>query len=568
MGQFKDMLAKLSMKQRISIGVVAVIVIAALYGFVHWHHEQDFKPLYTGVAAEDAAAIIQKIKESGTEYRLSETGGVISVPAERVAELRLQLAAAGLPRTGRIGFELFDKTNFGATEFVEHVNYNRALEGELERSIGTLNPVEQARVHLTAAKDSVFVESREPAKASVVVKLRLGATLQPQNVTAIQQLVASAVEGLDPADVSVLDTRGNLLSRRKISSEDGSDAIFERRQRLEHDLTEKINNTLDPLLGHDKYRAGVTVDCDLTTAEQDEETFDPTKSVMTASKKTEEVMTGNANAGVPGTASNLPRPPVRVGGPSNLTTRRTEDVNYESSHVVRKTHIPNGGVRRMSISVLLDQRVHWEGKGAARHLVTEPATPETIKAVHDLIAGVTGFTQERGDQITVESLPFEATLEQVDPQAGAPVGSGKAKPFDIKELLKDKKMLLIGVGAGALLLLLLLGAVVFLLMKRKKAAPASTGSGDKVTRVDLMKAVEEAKAKAAIDAAQAAEQVEAALAEKMAQQHQQDMAAIAALKLPTISTKKSELLTKEIREGTKKDPSVSAHVIQTWLHEG
>jgi flagellar M-ring protein FliF len=310
------------------------------------------------------------------------------------------------------------------------------------------------------------------------------------------------------------------------------------------------------------------VDCDLTTAEQDEETFDPTKSVMTASKKTEEVMTGNANAGVPGTASNLPRPPVRVGGPSNLTTRRTEDVNYESSHVVRKTHIPNGGVRRMSISVLLDQRVHWEGKGAARHLVTEPATPETIKAVHDLIAGVTGFTQERGDQITVESLPFEATLEQVDPQAGAPVGSGKAKPFDIKELLKDKKMLLIGVGAGALLLLLLLGAVVFLLMKRKKAAPASTGSGDKVTRVDLMKAVEEAKAKAAIDAAQAAEQVEAALAEKMAQQHQQDMAAIAALKLPTISTKKSELLTKEIREGTKKDPSVSAHVIQTWLHEG
>src|SRR5919204_3770259 len=114
MGQIRDMLAKLSMTQRISIGVVAAIVIAALYGFVHWRHEQDFKPLYTGVAAEDAAAIIQKIKESVTEYRLSETGGVISVPAERVAELRLQLAAAGLPRTGRIGFELFDKTNFGA----------------------------------------------------------------------------------------------------------------------------------------------------------------------------------------------------------------------------------------------------------------------------------------------------------------------------------------------------------------------------------------------------------------------------------------------------------------------
>jgi flagellar M-ring protein FliF len=381
-------------------------------------------------------------------------------------------------------------------------------------------------------------------------------------------LIASAVEGLDPADVSVLDTRGNLLSRPKLSQQDASDAMFDRRQRIEHDLLEKINNTLEPLLGHDKFRAGVTVDCDLTTAEQDEETFDPNKSVMTASKKTEEVMTGSATAGVPGTASNLPKPPVRVGGPSNMTTRRSEDVNYESSHVIRKTHIPNGGVRRMSVSVLLDQRVHWEGKGAARHLVPVPPTPETIKAVHDLVAGVTGFAQDRGDQITVESLPFEATLDQVEPETSAP-SAGKAKPFDIKELLKDKKMLLIAAGAGAAVLLVLVGGVVFILMKRKKKTEAVvTTEKDKVTKADLMKVVEDAKQKAALETANAAEQVEAALAEKMAEQHKQDMAAIAALKLPTIATKKAELLTKEIRETAKKDPSVAAHVIQTWLHEG
>lgn len=570
MSQFRDMLAKLTLKQRISIGLAAVLVIAALYGFVHWRHEQDFKPIYTGVAPEDAAAIIQKIKESGTEYRLSETGGVISVPAERVAELRLELAAVGLPRTGRIGFELFDKTNFGATEFVEHVNYNRALEGELERSINTLNPVEQARVHLTEAKDSVFIEQREPAKASVVLKLRVGASLQPQNVTAIQQLVGSAVEGLDPSDVTVVDTRGNLLSHRKMSQDDGSDAVFERRQRLEHDLLDKINGTLEPLLGRDKFRAGVTVDCDLNTAEQDEETFDPNKSVMTTSKKTEEVMTGNGNAGIPGTATNLPKPPVRLGGPSSMTTRRTEDVNYESSHVIRKTHIPDGGVRRMSISVLLDQKVHWDGKGAARHLVTEPATADQIKAVHDLVAAATGFSQDRGDLITVESLPFEATLDQAPPDIAGPATSGKSGPFDLKQLLKDKKMLLIGAGAGALLLLMLTGAVVFLAMRRKKGSTSLATKDkdkDRVTRADLMKAVEDAKHKAAIDAAHAAEEVEAALAEKMAEQHKQDMAAIAALKLPTISTKKSELLTKEIREGTKKDPTVSAHVLQAWLHD-
>lgn len=573
MGQLLDMLKKLTLKQQISLGVMAVVVIAALYGFVHWRHEQDFKPIYTGVAPEDAAAIIQKIKESGTEYRLSETGGVISVPAGRVAELRLELAAAGLPRTGRIGMELFDKTNFGATEFVEHVNYNRALEGELERSINTLNPVEQARVHLTEAKDSVFVEQREPAKASVVIKLRMGASLLPQNVTAIQAMVASAVEGLDPGDVSVVDTRGNLLSRKKAAQEDGMDAMFDRRQRLEHDLLEKINATLDPLLGHDKFHAGVTVDVDQTTADQDEESFDPNKSVMTNSKKTEEVMTGSANAGPPGTASNLPKPPVRVGGPSNMTTRRTEDVNYQSSHVIRKVHIPNGGVRRMSISVLLDQKAHWEGKGAARHMVLEAPSAESIKAVHDLVAGVTGFTQERGDQITVESLPFEATLAQAAPETptAALAGNGKAKPFDIKDLFKDKKMMLIAAGVGAGVLLLLIGAVVFLVMrirKSKTAAAAGPNEKDKITRADLMKAVEDAKAKAAIEAAHAAEEVEAALAEKMAEQHKQDMAAIAALKMPTVSTKKTELLTKEIREGTKKDPSVSAHVISTWIHEG
>ena len=273
MDQLKNLFASFSLKQKISMAIMAIAVLAAIYGLANWHREQDFKPLYTGVAAEDAAVIVQKIKESGSEYRLSETGGVISVPSSKVAELRLEMAAAGLPKSGRIGFELFDKTNFGATEFVEHVNYNRALEGELERSIGSLNAVEVARIHLTSAKDSVFVESREQAKASVVVKLKPGALLLPQNVSAIQQLVGSAVEGLNPEDVAVVDTRGSLLSRRKLSSnDDPSDAMFERKQRIEHDLLDKINNTLEPLLGRDKFRAGVTVDCDLASSEENEET--------------------------------------------------------------------------------------------------------------------------------------------------------------------------------------------------------------------------------------------------------------------------------------------------------
>ena len=206
-------LASLGLRQRITIVAVTLLAGCGLFALLHWKREGDFRPLFTEMAAEDAGAIVQKLKEAGVPYRLSETGGSVLVPSDRIAEWRLGMAAAGLPKSGRIGFELFDKTNFGATEFTEHINYRRALEGELERSVMSLAEVEQARVHLTFPKDSVFIEARQPAKGSVMVKLRPGARLEPPNVLAICHLVASAVEGLGPEGVSVLDMRGNLLSR-------------------------------------------------------------------------------------------------------------------------------------------------------------------------------------------------------------------------------------------------------------------------------------------------------------------------------------------------------------------
>ncbi len=255
--------------------------------------------------------MLAKVRESGSEFRLSESGAVVLVPSARVAELRLQMAAAGLPKNGRIGFELFDKSTFGMSDFTEQVNYHRALEGELERSVMSLAEVEQARVHITFPKDSLFLDSRQPAKASVLLKLRPGAQLSPQNVAAICQLASSAVDGLLPEAVSVVDTRGNLLNRaRKASSPDDpepSEAALEYRQKLEHDLLSKINATLEPLLGPDKFRATASVECDFTSADQSEETYDPTKSVMTNSQKTEDMSGGGTvPAGVPGTASNLP----------------------------------------------------------------------------------------------------------------------------------------------------------------------------------------------------------------------------------------------------------------------
>ena len=175
----KRILANLSVRQRITIVLAALSVAAALYGAVRWQQEADFRPLFTGLSAEDAAGIMQKLKEGGTDYRLGEGGGTILAPSARIAELRITLAASGLPKTGRIGFELFDKANLGATEFAEQVNFRRALEGELERSVMSLAEVEQARVHITFPKDSVFLDQQQPAKASVLVRLKPGSRLAP-----------------------------------------------------------------------------------------------------------------------------------------------------------------------------------------------------------------------------------------------------------------------------------------------------------------------------------------------------------------------------------------------------
>ena len=392
-----------------------------------WQKEQGFRPLFQALAPEDAAGIVQKLRESGVEFRISENGTSVSVPSDRVAELRLEMAGLGLPKSGRIGFELFDKTNFGATDFTEHVNYGRALEGELERSIMSMNEVENARVHLTFAKDSVFVESRQPAKASVLLRLRAGTRIEPQSVLSITHLVSSAVEGLSPESVSVLDMRGTLLNRpRRASLNDGMDppaASLEFQQQLERNVVQKINMTLEPLLGTDKFRAAASIDCDFTSGDQSEETFDPTKSVMVSSQKIEDSNGAPTSAGVPGTASNLPRPESTPAKTKLASSRTSENVTYQTSRTVRHLHLPQGTVKRQSVSVLIDQEVKWEKQGNQMQATLVPPTPEKMKMIHDLVAGVIGLNETRGDQLTLETLPFETTRNAEPPSANLAPGA-------------------------------------------------------------------------------------------------------------------------------------------------
>ena len=561
MNQFRKLLTALTLQQQISIGVVALLVIGGLFALTHWHTESDFKPLYTSLSPEDAAAVIQKLKESGTEYRVSDSGSSVSAPSARVAELRLDLAAAGIPKTGRIGYELFDKTNFGATEFTEHLNYHRALEGELERSIAALSSVEAARVHLTFPKESVFLDSRQPGKASVLLKLRVGARLTPQNVSAITNLVASAVEGLAPEAVSVLDMRGNLLNRPHRDLDNGdqpSEATLEYRQKIESDLLTKVNTTLEPLLGPEKFRAGVSVDCDFSSGEQSEETVDPTKSVMVTSQKTEEQTGSNLASGQPGTASTLPRPTSRPGSSGAGLSRRTENLTFQSSRIVRHTKLAQGSIKKMSISVLVDHIVTTQGKGLKAKRIVSPPSPETLKAIHDLVAAATGLSIERGDQLVIEALPFEATLNFEPPAEPAPVPVDPRIPKQLAPYIKDFSTLLIAGASLAGLLLLLAGVALLLLRKKKEPAEA-------LPAIEAVASAPEAVRTSSREEIEAQRNEQEMLENENREKREQQL--LDNLKISISTTKKADVLLKHLRENSTKDVDATANVLRAWMSE-
>jgi flagellar M-ring protein FliF len=548
MNQLARIWSSLSRGQQISLIVIPALAFAAIFGLLRWKHESDFRVLYSGLAPEDASAVTQTIRTAGIEFRLDETGATVLVPSARVADARLALAGAGLPRTGRIGFELFDRTNLGASDFAEQVNYRRALEGELERTVATLSEVEQARIHVTFAKDSVFLDARQPSKATVVLHLRRNAQLSQGSVTAIANLVASAVDGLAPDGVAIIDSNGRLLNRPHAPGDSDAqlaEANLDYRHQVEAEFLSKINLALGPLLGPERFRASVNADCDFTTSEENEESFDPAKSAVLTSQSTEE-SSGSALAagGTPGTASNLPRPTARASTAGAALVRRTENATYQPSRTVRHTLSPRGTLRRVSTAVLVDQTVRWDGVGAKARRTLIPPSAEVLKGVHDIVAGVTGFSEQRGDQITIETLPFESTL-QAEPPSG-PVAPAKPAParFDLKQPV---------VIGGAVVLLVLAAGLILLLSRKRRKPPVDAnqaqiqpgGAGNAGTL--------DAKARDGQGDRQAPE-IEA----------RTDAEELGRIQLPPI-TRKTEVLVKHIRNSVQKDPENVTNVLRSWI---
>jgi flagellar M-ring protein FliF len=561
MDQLKRIFASLTLKQRISIAVAALAVGCGIYYFTYWNSERQFKDLYTRLSPADAGAVVQKLKEAGVEYRLTGGGTTVRVPADRADSILVEMASAQLPRSGRPGYESFDRPSFGSTDEEIRSKERWALEAELERSIRTLEPVESARVHISQPKDSVFMEARQEAKASVVISLRAGAKLPPQSVMGICHLVASAVPQLAAESVSVVDTQGRILhSPRKAGAEGGiepPESSLEFRQKMERDLINKIGAALEPVLAPERFRAGASVECDMSLVEQTDETYDPSKSVMLTSQQTEDAAGNTLAAGAPGTAANLPRPPQRPNGGATGNSRKTQNTTYQASKTLRHIRVPQGVVKRISLSVLVDQNVRWEGTGAAAKRILEPPSPETLKKYRDQIAAATGLIPERGDQLIIESLPFESTLQIRPPGVPAAPAAPAAPPPQTIPLPAFLQKFTVGVNPvillGSLLTaLLLLAAGAFLgfrMVRQKKKKVTAAGFTALPSGGDGLSEIQQK------------------IAQTAAERERLEAEAVAALRLGPAEAKSSEVMMKHLRQSAKENPQAMAQLLRTWIQE-
>jgi flagellar M-ring protein FliF len=378
---------------------------------------EPYAVLFSQLDRDDAGAIAAKLKELKIPVKLSPDGSIIEVPEARVAELRLELATAGLPRGGGVGFESFDKLRLGATEFEQRVQFRRALEGELSRTISTVAAVQSARVHIVLPERSVFVSRREAAGASIVVKLRPGRAVGAAEVAGIVHLVASAVPGLAAEAVTLVTTEGVMLHRPRKPSEDGAAGLDPNEpspaRALETTTEERVRAMLDRVLGPGHADVRVSAEYDLSRVERTEDRYDPKTTVLRSEESTVERNTendANAPAGVPGAESNTPGGAAPVGEAADKKTgivRESHTRNFEVDHVT-EMRITNGGtLRRVTVAVVVDS-AHEAGK-------TVPRTKEEMEKLSALVRSAVGADDRRGDVVTVETVPFTVAEAEAPP---------------------------------------------------------------------------------------------------------------------------------------------------------
>jgi len=416
--------ASLSRGQRATLGIAFAAVVVLVVGSAYWVNIPTWAVLFSDMDAESAGGVVNRLKTDKVPYQLDQGGRTIRVPAARVDELRLSFAGQGMPTSGRVGFEIFDRTAFGVTDFLEQVNYRRALEGELARTISTITEVASARVHIATPRPSLFAGQDHPAKASVVLKLRNNRPLPSSTISAITGLVAASVEALKPEAVVVIDTFGRPLARAPEGADEvGGGLQLERQQRIEHELSTRVVALIEPIVGSERVRVNISAKINADSQEETEERWDPTPVVRSRQSVTQNGAPGTIPQGVTGARANMPEPPPTtkpdpsgkppaapaVGASSTvLAAHAAETTNYELSRLTRRRIQPRGEIARLSVAVLLDDDHTVKTTAAGKTTRSSRArTPDQIQKIHDVVAAAVGFDAARGDQLTVANIAFE-----------------------------------------------------------------------------------------------------------------------------------------------------------------
>lgn len=437
----------LSPARRSALLVVTLAGLVAATLFFNWVTKPDFVPLFTKLDQRDAAAVVEKLKEMKVPYRIGEEGTAILVPKDKVYETRLSLASAGVLGRYNLGFELFDQNKLGMTDFERRINYQRALQEELRRTIMAMEEVEDARVHLVLPQPSVFLEEKVPPSASIVLKLKPLAQVQPGQVQGIMQLVAGSVEGLKPENVHIIDTQGNVLSAGLVDTGNPPVGVQQQRQQelkraVEKDLEQRIQGMLTRILGPGQAVAMVNVELDFNLQEVTRREWGRQGALRSEQIKTDQ----GTSTGAGGPTGDLNREPAGYAAvvPGNSTYNKSETTrNYELDETQTRIVYAPGQIKRLSASVA----------------VNGPVDPQKEDQIRQIVAAAVGYQPARGDQISVLSLAFDDSLRQ---KTEAEMAAAEAA-----ERRRQQIRLYASLGAAGLGLLILL--ILILLFRRRRS---------------------------------------------------------------------------------------------------
>lgn len=427
-----NMLGNLNAKQKLGAMAAVALAIALLVGAWLWTKEPPYGVLFSNLSDQDGGQIVTTLQQQNVPYKYSEGGGAILVPVGMVHDVRLRLASQGLPKGGMVGFEVMENQKLGISQFAEQINYQRGLEGELARSIQTLGAVRAARVHLAIPKQTAFLRDELKPSASVLVSLQPGRSLEGKQLAGIVHLVSSSVPQLNPANVSVIDQDGNLISQQPDSLKNaGLDPTqLKYVKEVEAQYQQRVEAILEPLVGKNNFRAQVTTDLDFSHVDQVAESYKPNPVPQAAIRSQQYADSGSGNPpalGVPGALSNQPPVPATApitnpqvgttggaaGGKDNNYSRNAT-VNYEVDKTIRHTRGTPGVVKRISVAVAVNHKKGPVKDGVPGKPV--PPTAEELKRINDLVREAVGFNQERGDTINVAAANFVPAEPEAIPE--------------------------------------------------------------------------------------------------------------------------------------------------------